>query len=95
MEPELVDSGVDIPEGIDVEYLGNHKLHLLFSDGTQGDIDLAPAIERIPPLHVLRDPNRFIQFGLVGGTLVWSDELDMAPDWLYEEMLKQNKLAVH
>ncbi len=91
MEPNLVDSGIPIPGIIDVEYLGGHKLHLLFDDGKEGDIDLAPAIERVLPYHELRDPNRFIQFGLVGGTLVWSDDLDMAPDWLYEEMLKQNQ----
>ena len=60
----------------------------------EGDIDLASAIERVLPYKELRDPNRFIQFGLVGGTLVWSDDLDMAPDWLYEEMLKQNNKII-
>ena len=91
MEPELVDSGISMPNIIDVEYLGGHKLRLVFDDGKEGDVDLSPAIERIPPYRELRDPDRFIQFGLVGGTLVWSDELDMAPDWLYEEMLRQNR----
>lgn len=90
MVMDIIDSGIAIPDIIDVEYLGGHKLHLLFNDGKEGDIDLAPAINHIPPYQELRDPNRFIQFGLIGGTLVWSNDLDMAPDWLYEEMLKQN-----
>lgn len=88
---EIVDSGVPIAEIVDVEYLGGHKLHLLFDNGKEGDIDLTSAIEQVPPYHELRDPNRFIQFGLVGGTLVWSEDLDMSPDWLYEEMLQQNQ----
>jgi hypothetical protein len=90
MEPEIVDSGVRIPEIVDVEYRGAHKLHLVFDDGRQGDLDLAETIERVPPYRELRDLDRFIAFGLVGGTRVWSSELDMAPDWLYEEMLRQN-----
>ena len=87
MQPyDIVDSGIPIPAVVNADYLGGHKLHLVFDDGKQGDLDFNPFINQWPGYQELADPEKFIQFGITGGTIVWSDELDVAPDWLYEQI---------
>lgn len=83
---EIVSSGRVIPSVIDVDYLGGHRLYLEFDDGKCGEVDLLPYIERIPTLHALKDPSRFIRFSLSNGTIAWSYELDISPRWLYEHL---------
>lgn len=87
MQPiDIVDSGIPMPALINADYLGGHKLHLVFDDGTEGDIDFAPFTKTWLDYQELADPEKFIQFGITGGTITWSDELDVAPDWLYEQV---------
>jgi hypothetical protein len=83
---EMVFSGTTIPSVIDVDYLGGHRLYLEFDDGKCGEIDLLEYIERILPLHELKDPKRFTQFSLSHGTIAWSYELDISPRWLHEHI---------
>ena len=66
---------------VDVDYIEGYKLHLVFNDRAEGIVDLSQEIARAPYL-ALRDPKRFIAFGLEYGTLVWSPELDISPDYL-------------
>lgn len=67
-----------------VAVIGEHKLRLLFEDGTVGDV----SFERDPWDGVfapLRDPDRFAKVTVQDGTLFWPDvELDWAPEPLYE-----------
>jgi hypothetical protein len=67
-----------------VAVIGEHKLRLLFEDGTVGDV----SFERDPWDGVfapLRDPGRFAKVTVQDGTLFWPDvELDWAPEPLYE-----------
>ena len=67
-----------------VAVIGDHKLRLLFEDGTVGDV----SFENEPWNGVfapLRDPNRFAKVTIKYGTLFWpDDELDWAPEPLYE-----------
>ena len=67
-----------------VAVIGEHKLRLLFEDGTVGDV----SFEQDPWDGVfapLRDPNRFANVTVLDGALFWpEDELDWAPEPLYE-----------
>ena len=67
-----------------VAVIGEHKLRLLFEDGTVGDV----SFERDPWDGVfapLKDPDRFANVTVHNGTLFWpDDELDWAPEPLYE-----------
>jgi len=81
---EIVSSGIMIPSVIDVDYLGDHRLYLEFNDGKCGAVDLLPFIESIPPMHELKNVKRFTQFSLSHGTIAWSYDLDISPQWLYE-----------
>jgi hypothetical protein len=82
----IIFSGRVIPSVIDVGYLGGHRLYLEFDDGKYGEVDLLPYIERIPPLHALKDSKRFTQFALSDGTISWARDMDISPRWLHDHI---------
>lgn len=88
LENDIVDSGRPLLHITNVEYLGGHKLHLWFNDGVDGIVDLSDLPKR-EMFKGLQDPKKFIQFGLEFGTLVWSDDLDVAPEFLHDRALKK------
>lgn len=80
---DIVDSGIVLHRVVDVDYLGGHKLHLWFSDGAEGNVDFAPLLAD-PVYSALSNERDFTAFGLEHGTLVWSKEIDIAPETLYD-----------
>ncbi len=69
---------------IGVAVMGDHKVRLLFDDGTVGDVSFVghewPGI-----LAPLRDAANFAKVTAAHGTLYWPDwDLDIAPEPLYE-----------
>lgn len=63
-----------------------YTLHLLFDDGTRGEIDLS---ERLfgPVFDPLRDPLLFAQVRIDEfGAVCWSNGADLAPDALYRAL---------
>jgi hypothetical protein len=72
-----------------VAVLGDHRLRLLFEDGTVGDVSFEDREWR-GVFEPLRDPARFAKVKVEGGTIVWpEDGLDMAPEPLYEAARRQ------
>ena len=70
-----------------VAVLGAHELRLLFEDGTVGDVSFADREWR-GVFEPLRDPERFARVTVEHGTIVWpEEELDMAPEPLYQQAL--------
>ena len=67
----------------DVDYCGDYVLELLFSDGERKTVDLFPFLEG-EVFGELRDPDKFIQFGLTRVTIEWANGADLAPEFLYE-----------
>jgi hypothetical protein len=67
-----------------VAVIGEHKLRLLFEDGTVGDVSFVD--DRWDGVFApLRDPDRFANVTVLHGTLFWPDhDLDWAPEPLYE-----------
>ena len=64
---------------------GDHKLRLLYEDGTVGDISFTDH-NWSGVFEPLRDPIRFAKVRVEHGTIVWPEEgLDMAPEPLYQE----------
>jgi hypothetical protein len=68
-----------------VELLGGHRLRLTFDDGSVGDVDVAYLLGRGPVFEPLRDPAYFRQVRVdpEGGTIVWPNGADVAPETLY------------
>ena len=77
-----------IPRVIEARYVNNFTLHLLFSDGTKGDVDLNSELdgEIFAPL---RDSTYFKQFTVNPElhTVTWPNGADFAPEFLYDKIL--------
>ncbi len=64
------------------KYLTDYKLSVEFSDGRNGVVDMEAMVKSFKPFHSLQDKTRFSKFE-VNYTIQWSDELDIAPEYLY------------
>ena len=69
-------------------YVRNYVIHLSFSDGNDGELDLEQELygEIFEPL---KDQDYFRQFKVDAelNTLVWPNGADFAPEFLYESIL--------
>lgn len=63
--------------------LDDYRLFLTFADGKTGIYDAKPLL-KYKVYERLKSPDFFRKAGLVGGTVVWNDDIDIAPELLYE-----------
>jgi len=75
-----------------VRSLGEHRLHLVFDDGTKGDVDIARLIEFRGIFEPLRDVQQFqrVYVDPEAGTIVWPNGADLDPLVLYAAVTKQS-----
>lgn len=59
------------------------KVH--FHDGTQGEVKFKPSFFRGVFAHLINQ-HEFERVKVEDGTVTWPNELDLAPDFLYEEI---------
>lgn len=64
------------------QYVSDHRVHVWFNDGTDGEIDLGGVLDG-PIFEPLRDVNYFQRFRLEGHTLSWENGADFAPEYLH------------
>ncbi len=67
----------------DVDYCGGYVLELLFNNGERKTVDLLPFLKG-EVFGELRDPDKFIQYGLNRITIEWANGADFAPEFLYD-----------
>ena len=67
----------------DVDYQGDYRLALTFSDGAHKVVDLEPLLHG-EVFGSLRDKEQFIQYALTPVTIEWANGADLAPEYLYE-----------
>ena len=82
---------------LEVEVCGPHSLRLLFDDGTRKRVNVLPLLRGrvFEPLH---DPAYFARVTIdsVGGTVVWPNGADFAPEALYNlAQEEENDSASH
>ncbi|HHE33011.1 MAG TPA: DUF2442 domain-containing protein [Chlorobaculum parvum] len=67
------------------EYMGDYLINLSFNNGKSGVVDLEQALldDKRAVFATLRDKSNFRNFKVEHDTIVWSDELDMAPEYLF------------
>lgn len=83
-----------MPAVVGVAVVGDHRLRLLFDDGTAGDVDLsAMGFQGI--FEPLRDPSYFarVRVDPEAATVVWPNGADVAPETLYTEARKNPLIA--
>jgi hypothetical protein len=76
-----------MPRLIEARYVRGFVLWLRFSDGSEGEVDLAGELSG-PIFEPLRDPAYFRSFQLDPEfhTIVWPNGADIAPEFLYERV---------
>jgi hypothetical protein len=74
-----------LPIVIAAEYRGDYRIHLTFNDGLASIVDFAQWLEG-PVFQPLKDPPYFRRFFIEGGTVVWPNGADIAPETLYERV---------
>jgi hypothetical protein len=93
IDPPIISKG---PEDVaEVRAEDNYRLYVRFFDGTAGHVDLkervlSPEARAFAPLA---DPEVFAQVGIGFGTVMWVNEIDLAPDVMYDE-IKRNGVWV-
>ena len=76
-------------EVVQAEYRDGYRLWLKFSDGAAGEVDLADALWG-KAFELLRDTEFFSRFQVNRdrGTVVWPNDVDLAPEFLHERLEK-------
>jgi hypothetical protein len=74
----------DLVHVTSVEPLGDHRLHLTFEDGTEGELDLS-GWDWSGVFEPLEDPSYFrtVMLDQELGTIVWPNGADIAPETLH------------
>lgn len=75
------------------EYNGEYKIFLQFNNGREGIVDLENYLfaENRGVFQRIRDIKQFQNFSLDSYTIIWGDDLDLAPEFLHDLLIKQNK----
>jgi hypothetical protein len=72
-----------LPTVVHAEHRGGFRLHIVFNDASENTIDFERWLEG-PMFEPLKDPQYFQRFFIDGGTVVWPNGADIAPETLYE-----------
>lgn len=68
-------------------YLEDYKIHVEFTSGENGVVDLKDNVFRYEAATEIRDQNKFRDFYLDGWpTIAWKCGFDLSPESLYELM---------
>ena len=78
---------------LSARHVRDHVLRLRFSDGTEGEVDLAAELDG-PVFEPLRDPRMFAQVVVDPEirTVVWPNGADFAPEFL-RDLLRRRAVA--
>ena len=77
---------------IEITYRKGFIYHIVFDDGTSGDVDFSEYMRKGPVFRPLRDLSFFRKARVEGGTISWPNGADIAPETLYEK-IRERKAA--
>ena len=77
---------------VEVKAESGHRLFVRFTDGTSGKVQLDLS-ELSGVLAPLRDPSFFERAFVDHGAVAWPGDIDLAPDAMYEQVVKQGPPA--
>lgn len=71
-----------LPSVVQAEHRGGFRLRIVFNDGSENTIDFSPWLDG-PMFEPLKAPDFFGRYFIDGGTVVWPNGADIAPETLY------------
>ena len=83
----------DMNEVSAIEYRSGYTYHIMFDDGTSGDVDFSCYFSRGPVFEPLEELSFFRRAVVDGGTIAWPNGADVAPETLYEEVKQQREMV--
>jgi hypothetical protein len=69
-----------------IRYKTGYCCHIIFDDGTNGDVDFTEYMDKGPAFTPLRDLAFFKQARIEGETISWPNGADIAPETFYEKL---------
>ena len=81
-----------LPSVIRAEYRDGFRIRLTFNDNSERTVDFRPWLEG-PIFEPLKNPKYFQRFFIEGGTVVWPNGADIAPETLYEAGIREKQPA--
>ena len=73
------------PDAVEVRCVRDYVLRVRFSNGETRDFDVGQELLPRKCYTRLKNPEFFRKAQIGYGTVVWDDETDIDPEWLYEE----------
>ena len=80
----MVNTSAKLPRPIAVEPLEGYVLKITFNNGETRQFDVSPYLA-YPAFEALKQPNVFRQARVAHHTVIWNDDVDIAPESLYME----------
>jgi len=74
---------------INARYIGENKISVTFNNGKSGDADLREKDHR-PVISAMRSVEIFRHFKIQHSTVVWPNEVDLAPEYLFFLVFKDD-----
>ena len=79
-----------LPQVVRATYVKDFCLRLAFNDGVEANVDFRSWLAG-PVFEPLQKTSYFRKFFLDGGTVVWPNGADIAPETLYEAATQSNE----
>jgi hypothetical protein len=78
---------------VEARPVGGYRVYLRFDDGVAGEVDLATVLSFDGVFAPLRAPEQFAALRVAPelGTICWPNGADIAPETLYDAILRQTR----